>query len=569
MNILLLNPKSPVTLESLSEGMRWFQVESRVAPLELAILVGATPEGHSLTVVDQQAGDALDFQAEVDLVVCTARADQVPPLRYLSGRFRARKVPVVLVGSWVSEAAAQAANDPKASEATPFPGLVERTDMVDIRLVGPIETVWPLFLKSYQRDSRQKVWVGPEIDTLTGISTPHWEQLSLKRYLTGTVEAAREVLVMDDSTRGASEAVPGSDAASFQPTALRSVLYKGIGQVIAELESQVALGVSRFYLQAPDLLASPHQAMPLLDALRDLNHRHHKKLKFETCISVRSSSEGALIDKLADANVRRVVLTLNRSDAQRPDSHAELQAASEAVRTLLERGIRVSARLAVGRSCDDEPTLAAQEALLRESGALPWPRVAKAQTGSALYQKLKSAGRIVMGPRDADLKWDLLESPNFSLTFLDKDAFVSRLKLLLEALYAPTAQEARLRALYEEARRSPDGAFLPTQAELRALAAMLMGNFKHLDERRLEQVGRALALTAALRPNPRLWSQALELVIEDAATRSFVLKSLGGRPLDQTVPVLSWKQRALGLGASVVGRFGPRKAETSEAGSGT
>lgn len=555
MKLLLVNPKSPSSLELCSEGLKWWKCAAEQAPHELALLLGLTQSmlnspgrtvpALEVQTVDQQAGDALDFQAEVDLVVVVARSEQIPTVRYLAGRFRARKIPVVLLGSFVTE----------------FP---TRADMVDIRLIGSIETVWPLFLadllarqgtNAFGSTSdpaapvpRVKSWEGPFPESLSDYPLPAWGTLQPGRYRWVPVEVARSRSALDPEVL---------------ENAAPTVLYKGTSRVVEELEALIGMGVTRFRLEAPDLLAGPVQARSLLEALASLNARHQKTLRFDASLSLRSCMEDELLDLMARANVRRITLTLNPIEPVRPATHAELQQASDAVRRVLERGIRVSARIFVGRALDDVQALQDQEALARDCGAMPWLRVAKVQPGTALYAQLKAEGRLVTGARDVELRHELLEAPNFLLRSMDKEAFLARLRALLEQLYAPTSLEGRLRRLYSEANGAPDGQRLPPREDLVALALMLGGSLRHPTEARPVQVLRAAALTLALRPSPSLLAPALEQVLEDAAARSFVVKTLNGLALDGNVPAESWKQKVLGAGTRLLGRFTARPASAT------
>lgn len=530
MKLLVVAPKAPATLEQLSEAQRWYGFKSLLAPLELAQLAALTPAEYAVTWIDQAAGQEVDFQADVDAVVFVASAEQVPAVRYLAGRFRARKLPTALAGAFV----------------TAHPG---RVDMVDHKLVGPLETVWPLFLSAFSSGKRERIFRGPALESLTELPTPRWEGFLLRAYRLGAVEVVR--------------AHPGLDPEALEE-GRTGRLYQSAARVLEQVEQLTQLGVRRIQLVGPDLLASPSQGMAILQALASWNAGRKRPVKFEATLSRRAVESEEVLRLLVAAHVRRVVLPLNAPEPVQPESHETLLQATEAVRRLLSHGIRVAGRIYLGRAIDDARALDEQAALARDGGALVWPRVAKSVPGTSLYDRLKTQGRVLTGARDAELRHELLEAPNFSLPFMDKEAFLGHLRSLLLTAYSPLSMELRLRKLYEEASEYPPRGPWVELEDVRALLLCVAGTLKHPDEARFEQVMRAVALSMVLRPHPRLWSQALEQVIEEAATRSFVLKTLNGQPLDSAVPEQSLKQKLVGLGARLVGKLGPKAPTPQE-----
>ncbi|MFM7201586.1 MAG: hypothetical protein ACKO6N_12420 [Myxococcota bacterium] len=524
MKLLVVAPKTSLTIEQLSEAQRWYGFKSLHAPHALAQLAALTPSTHEVCWVDQSVGQVVDFQADVDVVVFVAAFEQLSPLSYLAGRFRARKVPTALAGSFVSA----------------HPG---RVDMVDHKLIGPLETVWPLFLQQFSAGVRERVFRGPALESLHDLPAPRWDAFPLSAYRMGTVEVVRELGPLDPDSL--EEGRTGR-------------LYQAAARVVEQVETLAQQGMRRIHLAGPDLLASVPQGLSVLQALAAWNAARKRPVKFEAHISLNGVKSDEVLRILVAAHVRRVVLPLNAPEPAQPESHETLLQAAESVRRMLAHGIRVAGRLYLGRAIDDARALEEQVALARDGGAILWPRVAKTLPGTPLYERLKAQGRVFASMREARLDILLLDAPNFKLPFVDKEGFLAQLRSLLQTAYSPLSLELRLRKLYEEAEQYPPrGAWLELE-DVQALLLCMAGTLKHPEEARLEQVARAVALTAVLRPHPRLWSQGLEQVIEEAATRSYVLKTLHEQPLDSEVPEQSFKQKLVGMGARLVGKLGPK-----------
>lgn len=535
MNILLIHPSAPPTLESMSEGLQWWRVRARNAPLELARLVTLTSSEHKVHAIDQGIHSEVPFDSGADLAVCVVtEPGQVPGLRYLSGRFQTHKLPMVVCGSFVS--------------AHP-----ERMDMADVILTGPPESTWSTFLedwaagrRSTARVGRALHWSAPPLESLAESPIVRWESLNPGAYYVVPVEVCR---------------MSGWTAVDALEQGRPQVLYRSVARVAEEIERLVRQGVKRIRLAGPDLLADPIKSEALLAALTQLL-RAHRALRFEARVAIQRLHLTALLDRLPAAGVRRIDLELNHPQLMAADPTEDFARTREAVRTLHERGVRVVGTLTLGRLADDTATRAHQEAFLRESGATPFVRAARILPSTPEHAALKAAGHALSSMRDADLRAEIFDVPNYPLDGLSRDAAAEWLKSLVLDATALVSIERRLRALYVEAARGPHGPLLDP-SDLVACARMLAGSLSYPQEQRVAQVVRFLLLTAALRPSPTLWTQALEQLLEEAALRSLVIKTAHGLPLEHTLPVLSVKQRLLGMGARLAGRFRPAPGSTS------
>jgi len=281
-------------------------------------------------------------------------------------------------------------------------------------------------------------------------------------------------------------------------------------------------------------------------------------------VGIGATHRQELLEQLRRANVRRVGLALNAAELSHAHAHEDPRVAIEAVRMLLEHGIRVVGTLTVFRDGDDAQGWDAQAAVAREAHATPIPRAARAFPGTPWYERLRASGRLHSISREAELRQELFDAPNFSTAGEDRTALADQLKAFILDLYSPGLIEERLQGLFREARRGPAGELWPPRDDLEALVRMLMGSLQHRDEQRIQLVGRALRSLALQRPPVAIWSQGLEQLLEEAALRSFVLKSAEGRPLQADTPAVSLKQRAVGWAAKAVGALAQRRAGSSQ-----
>jgi len=525
MKVYLIRPKRPATLEDLSEGLPWWKADALVAPLDLAQLTALTPPGIELLIADQQAGDPVDFEAAVDLAVVVAEAAQVPGLRYMSGRFKARGIPFVLGGPYVTQHPKQAT-------------------FAAIRLQGALELVYPRLMADWLagvRDKRRYKSADPA--PLVGSAPPDWRHIRLERYRMGSLEINR-----------AKETSLGT---------FEEVRYKPVSEVLKELEGLVSAGIRTVLLQSDALLAVPSEVETLLRGLAEFNQGRSDKVRFEARCDVDRLLSWSRPELLAEANVQRVILDLNAALPGR-DHPENARNGGAAIDLLVARGIRVAGHVALFGPDDLPADFEAYAGMAREVAAIIWPRAQKIHPAEARYAALRKEARVVSRGRDYELRQDLFDGPNYKPLEGQVEHQVLALKELLLELNKAARVRRRLSGFLGAVRQEPGVRGKLELETLGALMRMLAGSLHNPTEHRLRLLASALKEAVGTRPSRALWGPGLEFFLEEVAIRSYVLKNAEERPLEAMIPKRSLRQHAIGLGTRLLGRFGAVSSEQEQ-----
>jgi len=134
-DIVLINPRFEVSFWGLEHALPFIGKSAVLPVAALPLLAALTPEGHRLTIIDENV-EPIDFArcAEADIVGVTGMVVQRIRMREILGELKARGAFTVVGGPWVS-----------VSED--YFG-----DLADVVFVGEAEETWPRFLEEWQKD---------------------------------------------------------------------------------------------------------------------------------------------------------------------------------------------------------------------------------------------------------------------------------------------------------------------------------------------------------------------------------------------------------------------------------
>ena len=516
MRILVIRPKSPPSIHGLSEGLRWWQIDALEAPRQAAVLAAMTPKGASCTIADMQAGDAIPYDEKIDLAVVLADVDQVPGLRYVYGRFRAAGIPVATAGTM----------------ATHFPAQVNFADTV---IEGHPEAAWDRLIALAEAGkalpSRLKAKPG---FTFADLPAPDWSGVDLHRYRLAAVEVARA-------------AEPWLPWEAIEKE--RTLEYQDPGRVVAELGTLARLGVRRAFLEAPDFLNDPSAAGDILDAIADWNDATGPRLRLE-CRCHPGHVTGSVAEQLSRSGIVKVHLVPGDSGAKTVGPE------TPEVATLLRRnGVRVQGHAWLGA---ENPGRDLEGAIERAARSLLLTSIAtvKAIPGTPLYQQMKEAGRLLAGGKDLPYKRHVIDLPNVRPPGGDLEALRQQFVAALTEMVSTGTVLRRLEALMCEAEAAPAGVAWPMLPDVRALARMLLDAMDNPGEQRVRLAVQSLLALLSARPPGGVWTQTLDALLEEAAARSLVTRTVEGRKLDvERPPDRSFKERVLASATRVMGAF--------------
>ncbi len=146
----------------------WQRIERQthyvLPPLGIAVAAAATPEGHEVSITDENV-EPIDFDERVDLVgISTMLVSQAPRAFEIAAEFRARGVPVVLGGL----------------TATCLPEVCRKH--ADAVVLGEAEGVWPEVVRDAERGALKPLYHREGFAGPAEIGSPRRDLLDPKLY---------------------------------------------------------------------------------------------------------------------------------------------------------------------------------------------------------------------------------------------------------------------------------------------------------------------------------------------------------------------------------------------------
>lgn len=213
-------------------------------PLSLAVLSGATPKQHEVTVVNDIA-ETIDFSQHYDLVGITAMTTQAPRAYQIADRFRERGVKVVIGGV----------------HATFLPDEVQCH--ADAVALGEAEGIWEKIVTDFECGSPKARYNGDgTFDPAKG-PMPSWQGFNMSIYpkMPGTKHTIMPVY----TTRGCPYGCDFCSVTKFFGTKYRT---KPVEKVLAEIDNT---GARRIFFVDDNIACRPAYSRELFQALRKRN----------------------------------------------------------------------------------------------------------------------------------------------------------------------------------------------------------------------------------------------------------------------------------------------------------
>ncbi len=334
--------------------------------LGIPILASMTPPHHEIELVDDNAGDRVDFSKDADLVAINCFTPQATRAFELADGFRAHGKKVVMGGFFPSFMVDEC---------------LLHADSVN---VGEGEPTWQTILDDCEKGRLKRIYKGGCTYNLADMKIPRRDLFYKKDYYDWDEDLVQ-------LTRGCSY----SCAMCAIPTHMGGrIRFRPIDKVVEEIRQ---LKYENVYL-ADDTLFFPQRKMmeyakALLEALVPL----HKKYFVSSTIAL--NTDDAFLDLMAKAGVKNFYCTLNVDPVSikaLSGGRKERQLLIDLARKLKERDINFFASCALGRDWDEKGVSDKITALLDEADIhtaeffifTPYP-------GSVHWDRLENQKRIV------------------------------------------------------------------------------------------------------------------------------------------------------------------------------
>jgi radical SAM superfamily enzyme YgiQ (UPF0313 family) len=420
--IYLVQPRFPVSYWGLEHFLELTPYQAVFPPLGLLTLAALTPPEFSVTLCDENAGEAIDYDTDAAIVGITGYIIQIAHVFEIADRFRARGKTVVIGGPMANLL---------AHECRPH---------CDVLFEGEAEYTWPRFLRAYAAGQAADHYHETEKIHLPDSPPPRLDLLR-RRYAHGIVQC----------TRGCPFTCEFCDIIVMYGRKMR---YKPIAQVLQEVEAWHARGTGLVYFADDHFIGNRAYAKDLLRALARWNARQRHAVSFYTQASVDMVRDDELMRLLRDANFLSVFIGI---ESPRKSSLAETHKTQnekldlvEAMHKIQSYNLFTSAGMIVGFDNDDAAIFGEQYDFLQEAGIpLAMLSVLLAVPKTPLHERLKAEGRLLTAdPSGTDRSHYVGTSggTNFRPLRMTAEELKEGQMALYRRLYSPRAFGERLLA---------------------------------------------------------------------------------------------------------------------------
>ena len=292
--------------------------------LGIPILASLTPPEHEVELVDDNAGDPVDFAADTDLVAINCFTPQASRAFEIADGFRARGKKVIMGGFFPSFMAEEC---------------LTHADSVN---TGEGEPTWPVILADCKEGGLKRIYEGGCSFNLAHMKIPRRDLFYKKEYY----DCDEDLVQL---TRGCSYTCAMCAIPAHMGCRIR---FRPIDKVVEEISQ---LKYENVYL-ADDTLFFTQRKMAeysrsLLEALAPLNK------KYFVSSTVALNTDSGFLDLMARAGVKNFYCTLNVDPVSiraLSGGAKERQVLFDLVKKLRDRGINFFASCALGRDWDEK-----------------------------------------------------------------------------------------------------------------------------------------------------------------------------------------------------------------------
>jgi len=370
-DIVLVNPRFDPSFWGLEYALPIVGKRANLPVACLPLLAALTPEGHAVTLVDENV-EPIDFErlARADIVGLTGMSVQRERMREILVELKGRGAFCVVGGPWVSV------------REDAFDGLVETI------FVGEAETTWPEFLADWGAGRHRARYEQADRTDMTRVPLPRHDLLKLDRYLFGSLQISRGCPFQ-------------CEFCDIIVTFGRRPRLKGTGQVLGELESLWRQGMGIVFVVDDNLIGNKEAIKEHLRAIAAWQRQHDYPLILSTEASIDLADDEELMGLMTEANFVSVFVgieTPNEASLRETKKLQNLRGTRslvEKVRGIQGAGLEVWCGLIVGFDHDDAGVFDIQERFVE--GA----RISHAMIGmlaaipkTPLHARLAAAGRL-------------------------------------------------------------------------------------------------------------------------------------------------------------------------------
>lgn len=422
MNTLLVYPEFPDTFWSFKHALKFIRKPASSPPLGLVTVAAMLPAEWELRLVDVnvRALTAADL-AWADCAFISAMAVQRASAEQIIARCKEAGIRVVAGGPL-------------------FTAQHEQFSDVDHLVLNEAELTLPAFLADLAQGRAKRLYRTAEFPDLSGSPVPRWDLVDLRSYASMAVQFSRGCPY---------------DCEFCDVTALfgHRPRTKRAHQVIAELDVLYDRGWRGPVFFVDDNLIGNQKNLKaeLLPAVLEWK-QGRRGLPFHTQVSINLADDDQLMRMMVRAGFGTVFVGIETPDegalaecSKKQNLHRDLVAD---VKKMQRAGLEVRGGFIIGFDSDSPGTWQRLLDYVERSGIVTaMVGLLQALPGTRLYQRMRSAGRVV-----AQGSGDNMDGTTNIIPALGLDTLSRAYEDLLRHLYAPRAYYRRIRTFLREYR---------------------------------------------------------------------------------------------------------------------
>ena len=370
-DIVLINPKFEVSYWGMEYALPYVGKRANLPVAALPLLAALTPEGHTITLIDENVGP-IDFDrcARADIVGVTGMSVQRYRMTEILTELKARGCFTVVGGPWVTV------------QEDYF------DDLADVIFIGEAEETWPRFLADWQDGRHAARYEQAEKTDMTRVPVPRFDLLKMERYAFGSLQFSRGCPFQ-------------CEFCDIIVTFGRRPRLKTGAQVIAELEAIRRTGQRIVFIVDDNLIGNKKAIKAVLREVIAWQQRNGYPLSFFTEASIDLADDPELMAMMAEADFIAVFVGIESPDEESLREAKKFQNVRaggtmlEKVHRIQEAGMEVWCGMIMGFDSDDVGIFDRQVAFIQQA------RIPFAMTGllhaipkTPLYQRVLAEGRL-------------------------------------------------------------------------------------------------------------------------------------------------------------------------------
>ncbi len=420
MNVLLIYPEFPDTFWSFKHALPFVRKQASAPPLGLITVAAMLPSEWDKRLVDVNVTRLSDKDlAWADCVFISGMTVQHESALQIIARCKAAGLTVVAGGPL-------------------FTMQPEDFELVDHFVLNEAELTLPAFLADLERGELKHIYLTEDFADIQETPTPMWELVDFKKYVSMPIQYSRGCPFNCDFCN---------------VTALfgHKPRTKRVAQIIAELDSMYALGWRGDVFFVDDNLIGnrKHLKTRLLPALIEW-HQDKAGLAFGTEASINLTDDEELMQMMVSAGFATVFIGIETPEEESLAECSKKQNLNRDlvadVKAIQRAGLEVQGGFILGFDSDTASTFQRVVDFIQQSGIVTaMVGLLQAPTGTALYEKMKAAGRILENASGDNVDGTTNIIPKMNLDVL-RDGY----KNVLASIYSPQAYYERVKTFLRE-----------------------------------------------------------------------------------------------------------------------